>query len=159
VAGRIEGHAGEAALLPGGGGLRAPLLLALGLGPAVTLGPAAAEAFARDAVGRGLQLRASRLALALPPGELGDLALRLRLEAVATGAGQALAARRESRSASLLLVAAREDAARTQEVLRTLRPPGFPPSVSLHLPGAGARRGVPGAPSPRGAGLPPAPFK
>ena len=106
VAGRVEGHAGEAALLPGGGGLRAPLLLALGLGPAASLGPAAAAAFARDAVGRGLALRAARLALALPPGELGDLALRLRLEAVVTGAGEALAARREARAATLLLLAA-----------------------------------------------------
>jgi hypothetical protein len=40
--GRVAGHAGEAVLLPGGGGLRAPLLLALGLGPGASLGPAAA---------------------------------------------------------------------------------------------------------------------
>ena len=159
ASGRIEGHAGEAALLPGGGGLRAPLLLALGLGPAAMLGPAAAAAFARDAVGRGLALRAGRLALALPPGELGDLALRLRLEAVAIGAGEALAARREGRAATLVLLAAREDGVRMHEVLRTLRPPGFPASVALRLPAAGVHRAVPGAASPRGASQRPQPFK
>jgi leucyl aminopeptidase len=159
--GRVEGHAGEAVLLPGGGGLRAPLLLALGLGPGASLGPAAAAALARDAVARGLALRAATLALALPPGEeLGDLALRLRLEAVVTGAGDALAARREARAASLLLVAAREDGPRVLEVLRAGRPPGFPPSVALRLPGAPARRAAALPASPRGApGAGPSSFK
>jgi hypothetical protein len=160
AAGRVEGHAGEAVLLPGGGGLRAPLLLALGLGPGASLGPAAAAAFARDAVGRGLALRAETLALALPAGELGDLALRLRLEAIATGAGDALAARREVRAATLLLVAHREDGTRVLEVLRTLRPPGFPGSVALRLPGAPVRRAAALPASPRGdSGLRPTPFK
>ena len=159
-AGRVAGHAGEAVLLPGGGGLRAPLLLALGLGPGASLGPAAAAAFARDAVGRGLALRAATLALALPPGDLGDLALRLRLEAIATGAGDALATRREVQAATLLLVAEREDGSRTLEALRTLRPPGFPTSVALRLPGAPVRRAAALPASPRGdAGLRPTPFK
>jgi len=160
AAGRVEGHAGEAVLLPGGGGLRAPLLLALGLGPGAPLGPAAAAAFARDAVGRGLALRAATLALALPPGELGDLALRLRLEAVLTGAGDALAARRDVRAASLVLVAAREDGPRVLEVLRAVRPPGFPISVALRLPGAPVRRAAALTASPRGdSGARPTPFK
>lgn len=159
AAGRVEGHAGEAALLPGGGGLRAPLLLALGLGPAASLGPAAAAAFARDAVGRGLALRAGRLGLALPAGELGDLALRLRLEAVVTGAGEALAARREGRTVSLLLLAAREDGARTLEMLRSVRPAGFPASVALRLPAPPVHRAAVPAASPRDPSLRPTPFK
>jgi hypothetical protein len=158
--GRIEGHAGEAVLLPGGGGLRAPLLLALGLGPGASLGPAAAEALARDAVGRGLALRAATLALALPPGELGDLALRLRLEAVVTGAGDALAARREARAATLLLVTAREEGSRVLEVLRSVRPSGFPPAVALRLPPAPRPRAAAPPAAPRGdPGLRPTPFK
>jgi len=160
AAGRVAGHAGEAVLLPGGGGLRAPLLLALGLGPGAPLGPAAAAAFARDAVGRGLALRAAALALALPPGELGDLALRLRLEAVVTGAGEALAARREGRVATLVLVAAREDGSRVLELLRGARPSGFPASVALRLPAAPVRRAAALPASPRGnSGIRPTPFK
>jgi hypothetical protein len=157
--GRVEGHAGEAALLPGGGGLRAPLLLALGLGPAASLGPAAAAAFARDAVGRGLALRAARLGLALPAGELGDLALRLRLEAVLTGAGEALAARREGRTLNLVLLAGREEGARTLEILRSLRPVGFPASVALRLPAPPVHRTGVSAASQRGSSLRPTPFK
>jgi Cytosol aminopeptidase family, N-terminal domain len=158
--GRVEGHAGEAVLLPGGGGLRAPLVLALGLGPGASLGTAAAAAFARDAVARGLALRAATLALALPPGELGDLALRLRLEAIVTGAGEALTARSEVRAARLLLVAAREDGPRLLEALRALRPPGFPPAVSLRLPGAPPRRAAALPASPRSeSGIRPTPFK
>jgi hypothetical protein len=159
AAGRVEGHAGEAVLLPGGGGLRAPLLLALGLGPAASLGPAAAAAFARDAVGRGLALRAARLGLALPAGEIGDLAMRLRLEAVVTGAGEALAAQREGRTLSLLLLAAREEGVGMLEMLRSMRPAGFPASVALRLPAPLVHRAGAPAASQRGASLRPTPFK
>jgi hypothetical protein len=138
--GRVAGHAGEAVLLPGGGGLRAPLLLALGRGPGAALGPAAAAAFARDAVGRGLGLRATSHALALPGGELGELALRQRCEAIVAGAGEALAARAGGIALRLVLVAARENAAHLLDLLRALRPPGFPSAVALRLPGAPARR-------------------
>jgi leucyl aminopeptidase len=159
ASGRVEGHAGEAALLPGGGGLRAPLLLALGLGPAASLGPAAAAAFARDAVGRGLALRAARVGLALPAGELGDLALRLRLEALVAGAGEALAARHEGRTLSLLLLAGREDGARVLEILRSVRPAGFPASVGLRLPAPAVHRAAVPRTSQRGTSLRPTPFK
>ena len=149
ASGRIEGHAGEAALLPGGGGLRAPLLLALGLGPAGVAG--ACRRGGLRARRRGPRPRAARgrLALALPPGELGDLALRLRLEAVATGAGDALAARREGRAATLLLLAAREDGARMLEVLRSAaappasRPPSRCGCRRRRVHRAAARRRVP----------------
>jgi hypothetical protein len=160
AAGRIAGHAGEAVLLPGGGGLRAPRVLALGLGPGSSLGPAAAAALARDAMGRGLALRAAVIALGLPVGELGDLALRLRLEAIVTGAGDALAARRAGATASLVLVSEREDGPRVLDALRGVRPPGFPRSVALRLPGAPVRRAAALPASPRGeAGLRPSPFK
>ncbi len=140
ASGRVEGHAGEAVLLPGGGGLRAPLLLALGRGPSASLGPAAAAAFARDAVGRGLGLRAATLALALPGGELPELALRQRLEAIVAGAGEALAARAGGASLHLLLIAGPENGSQLLEALRSVRPAGFPASVALRLPGAPPRR-------------------
>jgi hypothetical protein len=109
-------------------------------------------------MGRGLALHAAVIALGLPAGELGDLALRLRLEAIVTGAGDALAARREGRTANLVLVAAREDGSRVLEVLRSVRPPGFPRSVALRLPGARRSAALPA--SPRGeTGLRPSPFK
>lgn len=143
AAGRVAGHAGEAVLLPGGGGLRAPLVLALGRGPGSALGPAAAAAFARDAVGRGLGLRAGSLALALPGGEPAELALRPRLEAIVAGAGEALAARGGGVALRLSLVAPRENATALLEALRTLRPLGFPAAVALRLPAAPARRAAP----------------
>jgi hypothetical protein len=158
--GRVEGHAGEAVLLPGGGGLRAPLVLALGRGPAASPGPAAAAAFARDAVGRALALRAQTLALALPASELGDLALRPCLEAIVAGAAEALADQGEGASLRLLLVGSSEEGPRLLEALRAARPSGFPAAVTLRLPGAASRR--PGAPpaAPRGAsGARPHPFK
>ena len=158
--GRVEGHAGEAVLLPGGGGLRAPLLLALGLGPGASLGPAAAAALARDAVSRGLALRAATLALALPPGELGDLALRLRLEALLTGAGDALAARREARTATLVLVAVREDGAAGARDAAQPAPRRLPGLGGAATAGGteAAERGPPRAPARR-FGLRPTPFK
>jgi hypothetical protein len=160
VAGRIAGHAGEAVLLPGGGGLRAPLLLALGRGPEASLGPAAAAAFARDAVGRGLGLRVASVALALPGGELGELALRGRFEAIVAGAGEALAARAGGAALRLVLVAGRENGPQLLEALRSVRPGGFPASVALRLPGAPPRRAPARPEGPRGSpGVPPAPFK
>ena len=140
AAGRVEGHAGEAVLLPGGGGLRSPLLLALGRGPEASLGPAATAAFARDAVARGLGLRAATVALALPADDLGELALRQCFEAIVGGAGEALAVRAGGVALRLMLVAGRENGARVLEILRSARPSGFPASVALQLPGAPARR-------------------
>jgi hypothetical protein len=160
AAGRVEGHAGEAVLLPGGGGLRAPLLLALGRGPGASLGPAAAAAFARDAVGRGLGLRAASIALALPSGELGELALRGRFEAIVAGAGEALAARAGGAALRLVLVVGREHGAQLLEALRCVRPAGFPASVALRLPGAPARRALVRPEGPAGlSGARPPPFK
>jgi hypothetical protein len=160
AAGRVGGHAGEAVLLPGGGGLRAPLLLALGSGPRASLGPAPTAAFARDAVGRGLALRAQTLALALPGGDAADLALRQRIEAFVIGAAEALAARGEPLSLRLLLGVAREDAPRVLEALRGTRPAGLPASVALRLPGTAARRSAALPAGARGASaLRPPPFK
>jgi hypothetical protein len=160
AAGRVAGHAGEAVLLPGGGGLRAPLVLALGRGPGASLGPAAATAFARDAVGRGLGLRAASIALALPGGEGGELALRGRFEAIVAGAGEALAARAGGAALRLVLVAGFESGPQVLEALRSVRPAGFPASVALRLPGAPARRAPARPEGPRGlSGARPPPFK
>ncbi len=115
-------------------------MLALGRGPGAALGPAAAAAFARDAVGRGIGLRVTSIALALPGGELGELALRQRCEAIVAGAGEALAARAGGVALRLTLVAPRENGAQLLDILRSLRPAGFPSSVALRLPGAPVRR-------------------
>jgi len=61
--GRLRGDLGEAALLPSTGGIRAPLVLALGHGQRVGLDAARCRAIARDAVARALDLRAATLAL------------------------------------------------------------------------------------------------
>jgi leucyl aminopeptidase len=157
--GLLQGAAGEAALLPGGGGLRAPLLLAVGLGADASATPAAAAAFARDAVARGLRLRAQSLALALPEVAAGDAALRGRLEGVLVGAGEAVAAAGGG-GLRLVLVTGRDEAARALELLRTLRPAGFPASIALRVPSAPSRRVGPAPTAGRGSlGAGPHPFK
>jgi hypothetical protein len=157
---RVEGHAGEAVLLPGGGGLRAPLLLALGRGPAAAFGPAAAAAFARDAVARGLALGAKTLALALPGEAPGEPAPRGRLEFVVAGAAEALAARGGDASVRLLLGVGLEEGRRALEALRAARPIAFPGSVTLRLPSASGRRAgaLPGRAAAASGARPP-PFK
>ncbi|MBW1685147.1 MAG: hypothetical protein JRS35_08795, partial [Deltaproteobacteria bacterium] len=66
AAGRLTGAPGEAALLSTFGGLRTPLLLVLGAGERAVFDARQFEAFARDAVARGLAIGASVLALPLP---------------------------------------------------------------------------------------------
>ena len=65
-AGWLRGAAGEAALVPSGGGIAAPRVMALGLGSRVAFDAAALERFAAEAVQRAVRLRARSLALGWP---------------------------------------------------------------------------------------------
>jgi hypothetical protein len=149
AAGRLQGARGEAVLVPTCGGLRAPLLVALGLGPREAFQVGTWEAVAADAVERGLKLGAAAIALPLPDGEFGDFALLQRVEALVTGAARAL----EGHSGELCLrmVAGRGEAARVAEAMRSARPRGLPASVALGLPAPPDRRPAP-ARYPRGEG-------
>jgi hypothetical protein len=149
AAGRLEGTRGEAVLVPTRGGLRAPLLVALGLGPREAFPAHHWEAVAEDALERGLKLGAAAIALPLPDGEVGDFALLQRVEALVAGAARALAGR--SDELCLWVVAGRGQAARVAEAVRSAHPRGLPASVELRLPAPPDRRRV-AARQPRGQG-------
>lgn len=140
AAGRLEGTRGEAVLVPTRGGLRAPLLVALGLGPREAFSAHYWEAVTEDAIARGLRLGAVAIALPLPDGEFGDFALLQRAEALVAGAARAL----EGRSDELCLrvVAGRGQAARVEEAVRSAHPRGLPASVAIRLPAPPDRRRV-----------------
>ena len=74
ASGRLTGAPGEAALLSTFGGLRTPLLLVLGAGERAAFDERRLEAFACDAVARGLAIGAGALALPLPDDPVGQLA-------------------------------------------------------------------------------------
>jgi hypothetical protein len=150
ASGRLQGARGEAVLAPTRGGLRAPLLITLGLGPREGFQAGTWEAIAAEAVERGLKLGATAIALPLPDGEVGDFALLQRVEALVTGAARALAGR--SGELCLRVVAGRGEAARVAEAVRSARPRGLPAPVALRLPAPPDRRRVaahqPGAQDP-----------
>ena len=78
----LTGELGEAAIFPTGGRMRAPLLLAIGLGPRPDFGEAALRELARGAARKLLGLRsgiAVAREVALAPND-GDLAAVLREE-------------------------------------------------------------------------------
>jgi hypothetical protein len=134
--GRLCGEVGEAALLPSTGGLRAPLVLALGQGPHEGLDRARCRAIARDAVARALELRAAALALPLvEPGPRAP-ALEVRLGALLEGACEAWAPQRPE--FALELVAAAADAPAVAEFLRAGR--DLPQGVHV-VPPRGSERG------------------
>lgn len=88
VAGELRGAAGEAALLPGGGGIAAPLVMALGLGPRADFDRAALERFAVEALGRARRLRVGSLALGWPSRL--SVPANVQAEALLAGLGGAL---------------------------------------------------------------------
>jgi hypothetical protein len=132
--GRLRGDVGEAALLPSTGGIRAPLVLALGHGQREGLDGARCRAIARDAVARALDLRAATLALP---------ALEARLDELLAGVFEAWAEDRPD--LALEIVAAVEEAPAVAEFLRAAR--DLPEGVEVVLP-RGAERGP--RRSPRG---------
>ena len=138
VEGRLSGGPGEAALLPTAGGLRAPLLVALGAGPRNAFDEAAWQRASEDVARRAIGLRARSIALALPAAEPGRLGLRQRVEALLAGAAQALA----ERPADLLLrvVATGDEVQRARDLLSGTRGRDLPPAVSLRVLTADRRR-------------------
>jgi hypothetical protein len=134
AAGRLSGARGEAVLIPATGGLRVPMLVALGAGARDGFDEAAWCGLARDVVERSLRLGAHSVALPLPPAE-GGLGLRPRLEGMVREAAAALAEIPETSGAELRLrvVSARDEVVRSAELLRNLRPRGLPESVTLRV--------------------------
>jgi len=137
AAGRLEGARGEAVLVPTCGGLRAPLLIALGLGSRDGFDARCWEATARDALERSLKLGASAVTLPLCETEVGDFALLEHAEALIAGAARALADR--GVDVYLRVVPSRLEARRAAEALRAARPRGLPGSVVLRRTGAALR--------------------
>jgi len=66
AAGRLAGAAGEAVLIPGGGGIFSPRVLGLGAGERAQIDAAAWEAWITSALERARALAARRAAIALP---------------------------------------------------------------------------------------------
>ena len=67
ASGALHGDAGEAVLVPGGGGLRVPRVMGLGIGPRRSLGSEAVwNPWIGDVIERSRKLGAARVALALP---------------------------------------------------------------------------------------------
>jgi hypothetical protein len=131
AAGGLTGADGEAMLIPSGGGLRAPLLVALGWGARDAFDADRCRRAARDGIERGLRLRAETIALGLPGPETLDL--DLRLGAVLAGAGQVPAPTGTSREAPvrLRLLAVADERAGVAEWLRAARARPLPAGVRI----------------------------
>jgi leucyl aminopeptidase len=137
AAGRLEGARGEAVLVPTGGGLRAPLLIALGLGSREGFDARCWGETAREALERSLKLGASVVTLPLWVAEAGDFALLEHAEALIAGAAQALADR--DAEVHLRVVVSRPEARRAADALRGARPRGMPRAVVLRRVGPALR--------------------
>lgn len=130
---RLGGEVGEAVLIPGGGGVRAPLVLGLGLGerPAPPDEPAPAEgwprwpAWCRDALSRAGALAAGRVALGLPAF---GAALPQRLAELLEAVGESGA------DFELELAPEAADRADTAEWLRRAAQRGGPGGVEVQRP-------------------------
>jgi hypothetical protein len=152
VARRIEGRAGEAALLLGGSTLRAALLLAVGLGPRTGFGERALCAAAEDAVARASALRAGEIVLALFAERAWGVAAERAARAVLEGAVAALARRPAALSLRLAVVDA--EAGRVRQGLAEAAG-AAPPSVAVRLARGEAESAAP-AVRPAAAGARPA---
>ncbi len=135
AAGRLAGAPGEAALLSTFGGLRTPLLLVLGAGERAGFDARRFEAFAHDAVARGLAIGAGVLALPLPDDPVGQPALERRAAALLAGAAAGVAEGTPPVQLRLRLLVPREEVVHSADVLRRVRAPGLPESVALRLCG------------------------
>jgi hypothetical protein len=145
LSGKLTGAPGEAVLMPTGGGLAAPLLIALGLGSRNTFDLEACEALGREAARRAQRLGARTVALPLPDPQAGDLELRERVDALVTGAVRALA--ELSVDLRLRLVPPLAEVARAQKAVAKLASKHRPASVTLRLAGKAVPRS---AGSPQG---------
>lgn len=101
--GRIAGGVSDALLVPSGGRLRAPLLLAVGLGSAAGFGAARISEAARTALSRVLDLHARSAGCGIPGEWIGAVPARPAAEALARGVLEALAPRGGSFHLTLLV--------------------------------------------------------
>lgn len=139
VDGKLCGQAGEAILLQAVGGLRAPLVICLGLGERRRFDAAACEALGFDAARRATNLGAATLALPLPDPHAGDLELAERVETLVVGALRALTG--SNATLRLLLVPPAAELARVGQVVSALARRQRPTAVELTLEGATRSRG------------------
>jgi Cytosol aminopeptidase family, N-terminal domain len=150
--GRLRGQAGEAALVPSTGGLRARLCVALGLGERDGVDAARLRAVSRDAALRALGLDARSVALALP-GAGGELGVAERaghvLEGLLEARDEAMAAAGAPEALEVTWVAAAEERAPLLAALRSLVTARADPDLALRPPEPAPRRG-PRAPRGRG---------
>ena len=130
---RLSGAPGEAALIPSQGGLRAPIVVTAGLGARAAFDGARCRVAARDAVERGLKLRAGSLALALLEAGADSMDLGARMEAVLRGTLGAAAAARPEKLA-LQLVATSEERPAALEWLEAGRRRGLPEGLEFEVP-------------------------
>jgi hypothetical protein len=144
--GELRGARGEAALVPSGGGIAAPRVMVLGLGPRADFDAEALAAFSAEALDRGRRLRAARLALGWP----ARLAIPAPAQADALLEGLAARPACEAGSGleSLGVVASASEAAALAEALRA-RSTSLPQGLALAAPllptHSGASQRPPGA--------------
>jgi hypothetical protein len=93
------------------------------------------EAFACDAVARGLAIGAGALALPLPDDPVGQLADERRAAALLAGAAAAVAEATPPVELRLRLLVPREEVVHSADLLRRARAPRLPESVALRLYG------------------------
>ena len=113
--GELTGEQGEAALLPTGGRMRAPLLLAVGLGPRSDFGEETLRDVARSATERLLGLRSGIAGIALPGEAASRLDTQRAADLVLEGVTGALS--EHPRALRLRLVVTPDEAGRTRAAL------------------------------------------
>ncbi len=91
LAGAIRGEPEESVLVLSSGRLKSPRVLLIGLPARARLGASDLAACARDCLARAVDLRAGRVALALPAEARSGLATERAAVAALAGAGEALA--------------------------------------------------------------------
>ncbi len=132
AAGSLSGQEGEAALFPSGGGVRAPRLLALGLGARGRRRADRLRGFAGDALQRLLGLRASCAALALLPPDYGEV--RDQLEELVAGLAAGLADSEVDAQLALRLLVSEDALPEAREALAQLATQHWPEGI--HFSGA-----------------------
>lgn len=134
---RVRGEPGAAVLLPGGGGVRAPRVLGLGIGARGELDSGRWQTWVEGALARAAGLRSARVVLALP--ESGD-AHAERLAALAKAIAAAPA------GLEVWVAPDPADAVAVSEWLRSAARRGRPDGLEVQAPGD--------ARSPQGASRP-----
>jgi hypothetical protein len=147
-AGRLDGKAGDAVLIPAGGGLFASQVMALGLGARHAFDLSAARSAIVDALARATALRVRSVALPFPFAGRGDR--DLGLDALLDGASEARRAGGDGFAPAVLALVSAPGA--RPELIRALRAreATAPPGLRIRLPEE--RRSAPAGNRALGAG-------